>query len=135
MKKILEEKIKKIEKTISLLESKKRYFQQEIEKIEVEEWKKKREEGWQGFIFYSSYYGSECGVDASKLFYVFAPTANIDIERWKNVEFSHGDSTESETNKEFEKELKKLSDSDYDYVDDHIIQAVWPELYETYKRM
>jgi len=128
---ILKEKIKKIEKVISLLENKKRCFQQEIKKIEISEWKEKKANGWKPFIYYSSYYGSECGVGDVKLFYVFPPYVNI--EKWRGIYFSHGDSTENETNKEWEKFTDSIEDCDY--VDDHIIQSVWPELYEEYQRL
>jgi hypothetical protein len=127
-------KLKEVEEKIKKIEKEKKEIEEEIKKIEIGEWKERRNEGWQPFVFYSSYYGSECGRGDTKLFYVFAPT-KIDIKKWKNVEFSHGDSTESETNKNFEKELDKLRWEDYDFIDDYIVQAVWPELYEEYKKL
>jgi hypothetical protein len=130
----IEEKIKKLSIQLEILQKQKKEI---VEGQQIAIWQERRKNGWKPFIYYSSYYGSECGVSDTKLLYVFSPAAAefIDLEKWKNVEFSHGDSTESETNKEFEKELEKLDYDCYDYVEDHIIQAVWPELYEIYKRM
>jgi hypothetical protein len=137
MKEILNEKIKKIEKVIFLLEEKKRYFKREIEKLEIEEWREKKANGWVPFVYFSSYYGSECGSDGTKLFYAFAPAAadKINLKMFEKVSFSHGDSTMSETNKQFENMLKEIAEDDYDYLDDCIAQAVWPELYKRYQKL
>jgi len=131
---LLEKKLKVIEKAIEKLETRKNEISNKIKEIEIEEWKKRKEDGWVPFVFFSSYYGSECNVGDTKLFYVFAPTI-FNIDSWKNVEFSHGDSTESETNKKFEEFIDSIKYADYDFLDDDIVEAVWPELYQNYKRL
>jgi len=130
--KIIEKRIREISAELEILEREKKEI---LKGQQVALWTERRNAGWQPFIFYSSYYGSECGKECDKLFYVFSPTAKIDVQKWQKIRFSHGDSTMSETNKELEKELEKLDFSEYDYIDDDTIQAVWPELYRDWRKL
>jgi hypothetical protein len=135
----MEEKIKSIEKRIAELKTELEILEKEREKIienqQIEIWKKRRDEGWIPFIFYSSYYGTEYNTDGSKFFYVFSPVVAVNIEKFKKMTFAHGDHTMEDTNKSFESFIDSLEYSDYDFLDDYIIQAVWPELYNDWKKI
>jgi len=129
------EKMKKIEQEIKVLEKQKMELVKGLEEISISEWRKKKEEGWEPFVFYSSYYGSECGIEGTKIFYAFSPNSKFDAAKWTKAKFSHGDRTMEETNREFENFLDSLQYDQYDIVDDYVIQAVWPELYQDWKRL
>jgi len=132
-----EEEIKLIEKAIQKLEKRKLELKREMDEVKNREWKNRKDKGWRPFIFFSSYYGSECHVGDSKIFYVFSPMAadKINIEKWAKAHFAHGDRTQESDNEEFEKAIDELAFEDYDYLDDNTIQAVWPELYEVWKKL
>jgi len=134
---LLQKKIKVLEKGIKNLEIKKQFLEKKLKEFDIKKWERRKNEGWRVFLYHSSYYGSECGVESTKLIYAFSPAAasHVNIDYWKNAKFSHGDSTMSESNKEFEKIIDSLELDEYDYLDDDIAQAVWPELYEVYKRL
>ena len=122
-------KIQILDKAIDRLRKQKQEVVKEIKIAQIKEWDSKKLAGWNAFIFNSTYYGNEIGEGDTQIIYIFAP--HINIEQWKNVEFSHGDSTESQSNKRFDEFIDSLDKGDYECcIDKDIIQVVWPELYK-----
>lgn len=70
-------------------------------------------EGWQKFIFSSSYYGShnEYGDNDVFVVYLFAPS--VDLSLWADKSFTHGHYGESEDNESFELWLEQLPDDSF----------------------
>jgi len=127
-------KLELLEKAIERLEEKKRKIEEAKREEEIREWLRRKDEGWQIFVLYSSYYGSECGEDSEIHFFCFAP--HVNIEKWEKVEFSHGNSTQAESNTKFGKFINSLTERvDYEsYLDEEVVQAVWPEVYKKYEK-
>jgi len=127
----IEEKIKELSMQLEILQKQKKEI---VERQQIVVWQERKKNGWKPFIYYSSYYGSECGTSDEKIFYAFSPNVP-NIDKWRDVKFAHGDRTMEQTNRDFEDFLDHINDDDCDIVDDNIAQAVWPELYEEYKKL
>ncbi len=73
----------------------------------------KQNEGWQLFVFFSSYQGSheEMGEADERKTYLFHP--DIELSGWNEVKFHHGHWGCSQHNSQFEAWLQALSDDQY----------------------
>ncbi len=68
------------------------------------------ERGWKKFQFFSSYYGShpERGGGDEKRIFLFHP--RVDISRWSEVSFTHGDRSENDENESFSDWMEDLEE-------------------------
>jgi indole-3-glycerol phosphate synthase len=103
-----------IERAIKKLEEKRNKIKNEIKEQEIEEWKKRKEEGWIPFVLKTPYESNDGERGVIVDYYAFSPSH-------KNIE-------ENLDLESFIKELKR--DEDYYYFnDEYIFRAVWPEKY------
>ena len=70
-------------------------------------------EGWHGFEFFSSYYGSHDEYGEGDFTREFLLSPAVSGDRWSGVQFAHGHRGQNATNDEFENWISALADDQY----------------------